>query len=94
MFMIPYSGTFSLEKIFAEANCVVLWENFTRSIFALTSFGEIKFYKVRVQNGITYVVAVFELVTHSQRSEHVYHTVLPRKAYCSSQVSRGCVVYV
>ena len=32
--------------------------------------------------------------TKSQRSGHGYHTVLPRKAYCSSQVSRGCVAYV
>ena len=32
--------------------------------------------------------------TKSQRSGQVYHTVLPRKAYYSSQVSRGCVVSV
>ena len=32
--------------------------------------------------------------TESQRSEHIYHTVLPRKAYYRSQVSRVCVASV
>ena len=32
--------------------------------------------------------------TKSQRSGHIYHIVLPREAYYSSQVSRVCVVSV
>ena len=54
-------------------------------------------YKARVPNGISgsYMDAVFELVAHeSQRSGQVYNTVLLRKAYYSSQVSRVCVALV
>ena len=49
----------------------------------------------RVQNGVSgsYMDAVFKLVAHheSESWTSLYHIVLPRKAYYSSQVSR---VYV
>ena len=54
--------------------------------------------KARVQNGISgsYMDVVFELVVHkeSEISEQVYHRVLPRKAYYSSQDSRVCIASV
>ena len=54
-------------------------------------------YKARGQNGVSgsYMHAVFELKAHKhQRSGQVYHIILLRKAYYSSQVNRVCVASI